>query len=121
MSGPKQWLDETVTEWNEGRGFTIRLHKGEKKPAPFNEGSFTYRIDKVDEKRSKLTCTMTYEMGMGVFGSVLHGLFIGNLIRNNIRDVTLSMAHFYQSGKSPSKDDLVRLRAEDKKNAKPFP
>ena len=64
---------------------------------------------------------MTYEMGMGVFGSILHGLFIGNLIRGNIRDVALSMAYFYETGKKPSKEDLVHLREEDKKNAKPFP
>ncbi|HNI36740.1 MAG TPA: hypothetical protein PKZ68_00445, partial [Pseudomonadales bacterium] len=92
------------------------------KPAkPFGEAKFTYRIDKIDDKSCKLTCTMTYEMGMGILGSVLHSLFIGNLIRGNIRDVALSMAYFYETGKKPSKEDLVRLRADDKKHAKPFP
>ena len=43
------------------------------------------------------------------------------MIRNNIRDVALSMAYFYETGKRPSKDDLLRLREDDKKNAKPFP
>lgn len=121
VSGPQQALDETVTEWNEGRGFVIRLHNGAKHAKPFGEASFTYRIDKINEQSCKLTCTMTYEMGMGFFGSVLHSLFIGNLIRNNIRDVALSMAYFYEKGKKPTKEDLARLRAEDKKNAKPFP
>lgn len=119
VSGPQQALDETVVEWNEGRGFTIRLHKGDKPAKPFKEARFTYRIDRVDDKNTKLTCTMTYEMG-GLM-NLLHSLFIGNLIRNNIRDVALSMAYFYETGKKPSKDDLVRLRDEDKKNAKPFP
>lgn len=119
VSGPQQALDETVTEWNEGRGFTIRLHKGDKPPAPFREATFTYRIDKIDDKSCKLTCTMTYEVA-GIM-KLLHGLFLGNLIRNNIRDVALSMACFYETGKKPSKDDLKRLREEDRKNAKPFP
>lgn len=121
VSGPQQALDETVTEWNEGRGFVIRLHNGDKPAKPFGDAKFTYRIDKIDDKSCKLTCTMTYEMGMGIFGSILHSLFIGGLIRNNIRDVALSMAYFYETGKKPSKEDLVRLRADDKKNAKPFP
>lgn len=119
VSGPKQWMDETITEWNEGRGFVIRLHKKEKGPTPMKEAQFTYRIDKIDDQSCKLTCTMTYELG-GLM-NVLHTLFIGNIIRGNIRDVALSMAYFYETGKSPSKEDLVRLREEDKKNAKPFP
>ncbi len=121
VSGPHQALDETVIEWNEGRGFAIRLHNGDKPAKPFADASFTYRIDKVDDSSCKLTCTMTYKMGMGFLGNVLHGLFLGGLIRNNIRDVALSMAYFYETGKKPSKEDLIRLRAEDKKNAKPFP
>jgi hypothetical protein len=119
VSGPQQAVDETVTEWNEGRGFTIRLHNGEKNPFPFSAANFTYRIDKLNEKTCKLTCTMTYELGL--IGNIMHGLFMGNLIRNKIRDVTLSMVSFYETGKRPSKEDLVRLRTEDKKNAKPFP
>jgi ribosome-associated toxin RatA of RatAB toxin-antitoxin module len=121
VSGPQQALDETVIEWNEGRGFVIRLHKGDKFAKPFGEAKFTYRIDKIDAKTCKLTCTMTYEMGMGFVGGILHSLFLGNLISKNIRDVTLSLAAFYETGKRITKEDLVRLRAEDKKNAKPFP
>ncbi|HSC75929.1 MAG TPA: hypothetical protein VLB90_06820, partial [Pseudomonadales bacterium] len=105
--------------WNEGRGFVIRLHNGDKPAKPFKEAQFTYRIDRIDDKSCKLTCTMTYEMSG--FMNFLHSLFLGNLIRNNIRDVALSMASFYETGKKPSKEDLVRLREEDKKNAKPFP
>jgi hypothetical protein len=121
VSGPQQALDETVTEWNEGRGFTIRLHNGDKHAKPFGEAGFVYRIDKIDNKTSKITCTMTYEMGMGFIGNILHSLFLGNVIRNQVRDVALSMAYFYETGNRPSKEDVVRLRAEDKKNAKPFP
>jgi hypothetical protein len=121
VSGPQQALDETVTEWNEGRGFAIRLHNGDKPAKPFGDANFTYRIDKITDASCKLTCTMTYEMGMGFIGGILHSLFLGNMIRNNIRDVALSMAYFYETGKRPSKDDLLRLREDDKKNAKPFP
>lgn len=121
VSGPKQWLDETVTEWQEGRSFTIRLHKGDKNPSPFANGTFTYRLDRIDEKRCKITCTMIYEMGLGLVGKLLHGLFIEKIVRNNVRDVALGLAHFYQTGRPVTDEDRKRLRENDKKNAKPFP
>lgn len=121
VSGPKQWLDETVTEWQEGRGFTIRLHKGEKPPAPFTEGQFSYRLDKIDEGHCKITCTMIYEMGMGIFGKLLNSLLIENIVRNNVRDVSLGLAFFYETGKPVSDSDRKFLRIQDKNNAKPFP
>jgi len=37
-------LDETVEEWNEGHGFLIRLHQGDRgAPPPFSKGHFRYR------------------------------------------------------------------------------
>lgn len=121
VSGPQQWLDETVIEWNEGRGFTIRLHKGDQAPKPFAEGKFVYRLDKIDDKRCKITCTMIYEMGMGWFGKLLHSLLIEKIVRNNVRDVSLGLAHFYQTGQPVTNADRKMLRENDRKNAKPFP
>src|ERR1700722_10002762 len=37
-------LDETVEEWEDGFGFKLRLHNGDKPPAPFPEAWFDYRI-----------------------------------------------------------------------------
>jgi len=103
-------LDETVTEWNDGKGFTIRLHKGDKPPMPFKEAHFTYRIDKIDDKRCKLTTTMIYEMPWGAFGSLLNSLLFARVVRNNIRDVVLSMKNYYETGKPTTEADMKRLR-----------
>ena len=32
-------MDETIVEWDEGKGFTVRLHKGEAPARPFREAS----------------------------------------------------------------------------------
>jgi hypothetical protein len=37
-------LDETVVKWDDGFGFTLRLHDGDKAPAPFKQAWFDYRI-----------------------------------------------------------------------------
>ncbi len=106
----KQSLDETVTEWKEGKGFTIRLHNGDKPVTPFKEATFTYRIDAIDDTQCKLTTTMIYELPWGFFGNLLNTLLIGRIVRGNIRDVVLSMKGYYETNKPITKSDLAELR-----------
>ncbi len=103
-------LDETITEWKEGKGFTIRLHKGDKPAVPFKEAHFSYRIDKIDDKRCKLTTTMIYDMPWGGFGKLLNSLFFARIVRGNIRDVVLSMKNYYETGKATTEADMKKLR-----------
>lgn len=103
-------LDETVTEWKEGKGFTIRLHKGDKPMMPFKDAHFSYRIDKIDNKQCKLTTTMIYEMPWGGFGKILNGLLFARIVRRNIRDVVLSMKNYYETGKPTTEADMKKLR-----------
>ena len=39
---PRSWIQETVEEWDEGSGFLIRLHKGDKPAPPNNSASPTW-------------------------------------------------------------------------------
>ena len=103
-------LDETVTEWKDGKGFTIRLHKGDKPATPFREAHFTYRIDKIDDKRCKLTTTMIYEMPWGGFGKLLNSLLFSRIVYRNVRDVVLCMKQYYETGKQVTAADLEKLR-----------
>lgn len=103
-------MDETVTEWKDGKGFTIRLHKGDKPAMPFKEAHFTYRIDAIDSKRCKLTTTMVYEMPWGGLGRLLNSLLFGRIVRQNIRDVVLCLKQYYESGKAVTESDLKKLR-----------
>jgi ribosome-associated toxin RatA of RatAB toxin-antitoxin module len=103
-------LDETVTEWKEGKGFTIRLHKGDKGPSPFASAQFTYRIDPISDRQCKLTTSMVYELPWGVFGKLLNSLLFDRVVRGNIRDVVLCLKHYYESGKAVTDSDLKQLR-----------
>ena len=38
------YLEETITEWQEGEGFVIKLHSGEEPMMPFNRAEFSYRL-----------------------------------------------------------------------------
>ena len=99
------FLQETVTEWNEGRGFTIRLHKGEK-DAPFRNASFTYALAPETADRTRATLTMRYEPPGGMMGGVLDGVMLKRIITGVITDVAWSMKFFYETGRTASKNEL---------------
>ncbi len=104
-------IDETIVEWDEGHGFMIRLHLGDKgAPPPFTEGHFRYLIED-DGDGTKLTNSLIYTLRWGAVGAALDALLLNKIMRGVIRDVTLSMKQYYETGKGASKADLKRLRA----------
>jgi len=104
-------MDETVTEWTEGYGFRIRLHKGPK-DSPFPNSHFIYRLDDEGSDKTRLTTTMGYSMPMGAVGQLLDKLLIHSIVRGRIRDVALSMKLFYESGKRTEPAALKQLRSQ---------
>ncbi len=103
--GETKWLQETVTEWRDGHGFKIRLHKG-KKDVPFKNAFFEYHIDDEGENRTALTMVMGYTPPMGVLGKGLDRLFLNKAISKVIRDVAVSMKLYYETGKPTTKSAL---------------
>ena len=110
VSGKNQSLEETVTEWKEGKGFTIKLHNGDKCVFPFSEAAFTYRIDPTGDKQCKLTTTMTYSVRWGALGKLLNSLLFASIVRKNVRDVALSMKKYYETNEPTTMEDLKKLR-----------
>lgn len=104
-------MDETVTEWNEGAGFRIRLHKGPR-DAPFPQSYFAYKLEDDASGKTRLTTTMGYNMPLGAVGKLLDNLLINSIVRGRIRDVALSMKLFYETGKPTTPAALKQLRAQ---------
>ena len=93
-------MDETVVEWNEGNGFVIRLHDGDKPPPPiFSEASFHYILEDAPNGQTKFLPTMTYTLKFGVLGSLLDTLLINMIVRSNMKKVGLGLKQFYETGK----------------------
>ena len=99
FQGGGRWLDETVTEWAEGRGFAIRLHRAEQgMVAPFREASFRYWLEDAGASRTRLVLTLSYTLRWGVFGALLERFAMGRGVRANLRDVALGLREYYLSG-----------------------
>ncbi|NRB43001.1 MAG: SRPBCC family protein [Pseudomonadales bacterium] len=102
-------LDETVTEWKEGEGFTLRLHDGEKdKPLP--KAFFRYSIAPTDDGKTLFTATMGYTFWLGALGQLIDGPIVFPIVKGEIRDVALAVKHYYETGLTPTPADIKRLR-----------
>lgn len=112
-------LDETVTEWQDGHGFLIRLHRGDKgAPPPFSEAFFRYRIDDAGNGQTSLTTSLHYVPALGGFGRLLDKWLLNKAMRGTIRDVALSMKAFYETGEPTTPERLKQIK-EQQKNGQP--
>lgn len=92
-------LDETVIEWNEGYGFVLRLHQGEKAPLIFSEAFFSYRIEDAGPGVTRFQPSLTYTVKWGVFGRLLDRLFMNGTSRRMLDKLARSFKQFYETGR----------------------
>jgi carbon monoxide dehydrogenase subunit G len=87
-------MDETVVIWDEGKGFTIRLHKGDGPATPFQDATFRYALEPTDGG-CEIVTSMTYQLGFGPLGALLDALILRRVSRSNVRKVALALAEHY--------------------------
>ncbi len=73
----KSYIQETVEEWQEGRGFLIRLHKGDKPAPPFRKAWFRYTLAEHGPGQTQFTASLRYEMPWGRPGAWLGAKMAG--------------------------------------------
>jgi uncharacterized membrane protein len=93
----RSYIQETVEEWNEGHGFLIRLHKGDKPAPPFKTAWFRYELQDQDGDKTLFTATMNFELPWGPLGSFLEKRLAG-VVKKTVADVACSMKLYYESG-----------------------
>ena len=53
----KSYIQETVEEWQEGQGFLIRLHRGDKPAPPFRHAWFRYTLEDEGSHQTRFTAS----------------------------------------------------------------
>jgi uncharacterized membrane protein len=91
-------LDETVVEWEDGFGFKLRLHNGDKPPAPFPEAWFDYRIADAPDGGTLFRPALIYGVPGGLFGTVMNALLIKRIALKNVRQVAENFKRHYETG-----------------------
>lgn len=104
--GERIVLDETITDWHPGEGFTIRLHRGTKGPVPpMKEAYFDYGLVEEDGQ-VYLHNRMRYRLGLGPIGTLLNKLVVGKMIYSALRDTTVGQKIYYETGAKVSPELL---------------
>jgi carbon monoxide dehydrogenase subunit G len=102
------YLEETVTAWREGSGFTIRLHRGEKPMAPFRHAEFDYALAAAGDVQTRVTLTMRIAMPGGALGRVAARALLP-VMRRQLRQVAAGLKHYYETGRAATDADRRRL------------
>jgi carbon monoxide dehydrogenase subunit G len=104
-------MHETITSWDEGTGFTIRLHKGDGAPTPMREASFRYELAATATATGcEIHVAIHYELMGGAIARLLDRLVVGKIIRKTIGDVALALAHHYETDAPVTPEILRALR-----------
>jgi len=103
-------IEEIVTEWVDGAGFSFKLVKA---PYPLRDVSETW-ILRPDGNRALLTIIVSYSMHLGLIGAMLDTMFVKFLIAREIRSGILGLKRYVEQkfAENPSDPHPV-LRVQD--------
>ena len=91
-------LDETVVEWEEARGFEIRLHRGsEGPPSPFERARFRYWIEKAEDEKTHVSLTIRYQPSGGLAGEWLDVMVLNSEMTERMGELSASMRDYYEA------------------------
>jgi hypothetical protein len=110
-------MQETVEEWNEGKGFLIKLHKGDDPAMPiFSQFYFRYAIDDAPGRAGEATLftpALVYQTRFGPLGWLL-GKLIHKKMAGSALDVGIAMKDYYETGEPVTSARFKQLkRAEN--------
>ena len=91
-------VDETAIAWEDGSGFTLKIHNGDQAPAPFKWATFQYLIEDAPGGQTRFRGIFTYEMALGLVGRMLDVLVVGPAVRRTQAALGPNMKKFYETG-----------------------
>jgi hypothetical protein len=106
-------MNESVVVWDEGRGMTLRLHKGDAPARPFAEAFFRYEFRPARDgalDACEIHTALTYRLPFGLLGRLLDRLFLRRVFRRNVVDAAVSLAENYRTDRPVPAAELPRLR-----------
>ena len=97
---PDTYLNETVIEWDEGYGFTLRLHQDNgDAPFPFKHALFTYQLGDHGNDQTRLSTVLRYKLAGGCLGHWLNKL-LQSTFQQRADEVASNLKRFYETGQA---------------------
>lgn len=104
-----EYLEETVTTWDEGRGFTLRLHRGKEPMSPFEQVEFRYHMTPADAETTRVTLALVGQLPLGGFGAWLGDWLARPSMESELTLIAAGLKHYYETGTPASDSDRERL------------
>lgn len=96
-----KYLNETVVEWDEGHGFTIRLHNDDgNAPLPFQQAWFNYRLSDYGNNQTRLNTGLRYQLVGGCLGYWMNKVLFEHMLKRRADDVPRNLKRFYETGRA---------------------
>jgi len=73
-------IEESVTEWHEGKGFVYTVTP----LGPLDASQSSWWIEPVGDNMSRLEVTLDYDVRFGIFGEILHGLVMRKKLEQSL-------------------------------------
>jgi len=108
-SSETEYLEETIIAWDEGQGFTIRLHRGAEPMSPFNRSEFRYHMQSMDNGNTRVTLGILLLMPLGSVGEWLGNMLARPALEDELTLVAAGLKHYYETGQPATDADRERL------------
>lgn len=102
-------MNESVVAWDEGKGITLRLHKGDGPARPFAEAFFRYEFRPAKDG-CEIHTALSYRLPFGPLGRLVDALFLRRVFRQNVADAAVCLAENYRTDRPVPPDALAGLR-----------
>jgi hypothetical protein len=99
------YLEETITSWREGQGFTLDLHEGEEPMAPFEQIQFIYTVAPVAGNSTQIQLELAFRMPWGWLGDTLAEWIILPIMEDSLVQIAAGMKYFYETGVPATDED----------------
>ena len=100
-------IDEVVTDWDEGHGFTYEVTP----LGPIGGADSTWRVEPIDANRSRVQVRFGWETRFGLFGALMNLLMMRRKLRQGLTDALRALKKRVETGTE------IRLRTPVQKAA----
>lgn len=90
-------MQETVVDWRDGVGFTLRLHRGDAAPFPFAAATFAYRLEAAGPGDCVVHTTMSYALRWGPLGRLLDAVLFRRIAAQQVQAVAEALARHHET------------------------
>ena len=87
-------IDETITEWEEGRGFTYEVTP----IGPIGRSHSTWTIEPIDQNRSRVRVRFTWVTRFGPIGALMNALMVRRKLSQGAADALAALKKRVETG-----------------------